>query len=459
MSSVVIDEKTDWLVYICKACGLLYKEEEGDPDSGLAPGTRFEDIPDDWMCPLCGVTKSDFVLLAAKDKKQYSSSPSGAGKLSSSDQQSSRSRYSDVLIIGAGKAGWEVAKALRAINSSLSIAIVTGCNGDIYEKPQLSNAFIKKIDLHRLVRESGIDAASRLNIQLFAHTHAVHISSSLKQLRTTKGMFKYKYLVIAHGAKPVRHPLLSAQDCWHVNHLSTYQELRRVVEPKQSDIAIIGAGLIGCELANDLALGGHRIYLVDTTNLPLSNVIPKVASEALLESWKNLPIQFFGRQQITKMSHGAEKKILSMQSGLELNIDHVVLCMGLQPDSSLAQSAGITWDKGIAVDSQSLKTNIDHIFALGDCISVEGKVSRYIEPILRQARVIANQITGNQSIVFNSQPSPIRIKTSSLPMRLEGIVEYQGEWKMTVSKEAQFNQKWQMTQWNNDQVGAVLELG
>ena len=44
-------------------------------------------------------------------------------------------------------------------------------------------------------------------------------------------------------------------------------------------------------------------------------------------------------------------------------------------------------------------------------------------------------------------------------MRLEGIVEYQGEWKMTVSKEAQVNQKWQMTQWNNDQVGAVLELG
>ena len=51
-----------WLVYICNACGLLYDEREGDPDSGLAPGTRFSDIPNDWACPLCGVAKSDFVL-------------------------------------------------------------------------------------------------------------------------------------------------------------------------------------------------------------------------------------------------------------------------------------------------------------------------------------------------------------------------------------------------------------
>ncbi|MBF6309346.1 rubredoxin, partial [Nocardia farcinica] len=41
--------------WICTVCGWIYDEDEGDPDSGLAPGTRFEDIPDDWYCPLCGV--------------------------------------------------------------------------------------------------------------------------------------------------------------------------------------------------------------------------------------------------------------------------------------------------------------------------------------------------------------------------------------------------------------------
>ncbi|HOG68919.1 MAG TPA: rubredoxin [Fibrobacteraceae bacterium] len=48
--------------YRCTVCGYIYDEADGDPDSGVAPGTLFEDIPDDWVCPVCGVTKSDFEL-------------------------------------------------------------------------------------------------------------------------------------------------------------------------------------------------------------------------------------------------------------------------------------------------------------------------------------------------------------------------------------------------------------
>ncbi len=46
--------------YQCTICGFVYDPEEGDPDSGIAPGTPFEDIPEDWYCPVCGVTKADF---------------------------------------------------------------------------------------------------------------------------------------------------------------------------------------------------------------------------------------------------------------------------------------------------------------------------------------------------------------------------------------------------------------
>ena len=49
----------------CRVCGHLYDEALGDPDSGIAPGTRWEDIPESWSCPQCGVTKSDFSLMAA----------------------------------------------------------------------------------------------------------------------------------------------------------------------------------------------------------------------------------------------------------------------------------------------------------------------------------------------------------------------------------------------------------
>jgi rubredoxin len=46
--------------YVCNACGWVYDPTVGDPDAGIAPGTSFEDIPDDWVCPQCGVGKDEF---------------------------------------------------------------------------------------------------------------------------------------------------------------------------------------------------------------------------------------------------------------------------------------------------------------------------------------------------------------------------------------------------------------
>lgn len=51
--------------YRCRYCSHVYDERLGDPDSGIAPGTRFEDIPDDWQCPECGAAKSDYDLCDA----------------------------------------------------------------------------------------------------------------------------------------------------------------------------------------------------------------------------------------------------------------------------------------------------------------------------------------------------------------------------------------------------------
>ena len=47
-------------LYICTSCGFIYDPDEGDPDGGVPPGTAFDDIPDDWFCPVCGARKSDF---------------------------------------------------------------------------------------------------------------------------------------------------------------------------------------------------------------------------------------------------------------------------------------------------------------------------------------------------------------------------------------------------------------
>jgi rubredoxin len=49
--------------WVCSICGYIYDPEQGDPDSGISPGTSFESLPDDWMCPACGVSKENFEKL------------------------------------------------------------------------------------------------------------------------------------------------------------------------------------------------------------------------------------------------------------------------------------------------------------------------------------------------------------------------------------------------------------
>ena len=56
-------EHAEYRQYSCLFCGHIYDEEEGDPDSGIAPGTRWEHIPDDWCCPMCLAGKADFELI------------------------------------------------------------------------------------------------------------------------------------------------------------------------------------------------------------------------------------------------------------------------------------------------------------------------------------------------------------------------------------------------------------
>lgn len=396
--------------YICHACGLIYDEAKGDTDSGLAPGTRFEDIPDDWACPLCGVTKADFSLYDPPSIDTLRArTESGAG-----GWQHSRRGTPGVVVVGAGHAGWQAVEALRALDEEVPITLVTACAGDVYDKPMLSVAVARGLPTDALVKKRGAEAAVRLNVRLLAHTDAIRIDREQCQLRTTRGALRYGELILAHGAQAALPPGLPASMCWRINHLDAYRKLRATLGGAAKDVLIIGAGLVGCELANDLALGGHRITLLDTQAAPLARWPKEQAGGLLLAAWKGLPIRFLGGatvQSVIRDELGRYR--VATACGQHLQADQIIACAGLQTPSRLARSAGLAWQGGIAVDPATLRTSDPHIHALGDCIAVNGQASRFIEPIARQARMIAANITGQQAMPYEHRAAPVRVKTSS----------------------------------------------
>lgn len=401
--------------FICHACGWIYDEAEGDADSGLAPGTRFEDIPEDWACPLCGVTKADFSPYEAPSLEALRArAESAAGQGVTGGRGTP-----GVVIVGAGRAGWQMAEALRALDAQLPITLVTACAGDVYDKPLLSVAMARGLPAEALVKERGADAARRLGVRLLADTHAIHINRAQRQLRTTRGTLRYGELILAHGAQAALPAGLPAALCWRINHLGAYQKLRAALGDAPKDVLIIGAGLIGSELANDLALGGHRITLLDVQAAPLARWPEEQAGGPLLAAWQGLPIRFLGCATVNAVVRDAQGRYrVDTACGQQIEADQVIVCSGLQTPPRLARSAGLAWQGGIAVDAATLRTSDPHIHALGDCISVNGQVSRFIEPIARQARTIAAAIAGGEAVPYEHRAAPVRVKTSSQPLTL-----------------------------------------
>lgn len=66
--------------YICAICGYIYDEAAGMPSAGIAPGTRWEELPEDWTCPLCGASKAEFKELTEEPSGAKDAAPEPAGR-------------------------------------------------------------------------------------------------------------------------------------------------------------------------------------------------------------------------------------------------------------------------------------------------------------------------------------------------------------------------------------------
>ena len=409
-----------WQQFLCRACGLIYDEGEGDPDGGLPPGTRFADIPDDWACPICGVTKADFEPY----RRRASIAPAPAAL--------APQRRPGVVIVGGGIAGWSAAEAIRAGDAAIPITLVTACGGDLYHKPELSIALARGLSPEKLRRETGAEAAQRLGVRLLTETVAIGLSPERHSLRSTRGTLPYTQLVLAHGARPALPACLDPALCWRVNDLAAWTGLHAELAQGPRTVAVIGAGMVGCELAEDLARAGHAVTLIGAEALPLPELLPEQAAHRLLAGLTGLGVRFRGGTLVSGLSRRAEGDIaLTLADGTSLSADTVIAATGLATPSRLVRGAGLAFERGIVVDPASLRTSAPDIFALGDCVSLAGAPCRFIEPIARQAAVIAGAILGRDGPGYAHAAPVIRLKTRSAPIELHGVPVADMPWHVT----------------------------
>jgi rubredoxin-NAD+ reductase len=402
--------------WICDACGFIYDEAKGDPDSGLPPGTRYQDIPDDWQCPLCGLSKSELRLLP--EAPPVATAVAHPARSSASKSSKSRGGSDFVVIVGAGVAGWSVAEAIRRHDPERPILLISACKGLVYVKPSISLAISQGRSADDLIDSDALSRAAELGIDVQTDTRVLKIDTARKRIATTKGGIAYGQLVLALGAHQRELPIEgdAADSILRVNDLLSFKKLQQRLAEGVKSVTILGAGLIGSEFADDLSSAGYQVTVVDPGERPLAGLLPEQMAVELQERLAAKGVVWNFGVTLKSIDNKADNLNVQLSDGSTFATDLVLSAAGLVANTALAQKSGLSVDAGIAVDSDMRTSNAD-IYAIGDCASVDGRLFAYIEPIRRQAEAIAADLMGEHER-FMPIPPMVKIKTQSMPMSI-----------------------------------------
>ncbi|EJG0026495.1 FAD-dependent oxidoreductase [Vibrio alginolyticus] len=426
--------------WLCIICGLIYDEAQGWPSDGIAPGTAWEDVPDDWLCPDCLVGKADFEMIEITDDAPVEevvavSSVSVGSSVQPNTAQPLPSEVTQpifsadpIVIIGSGHSGYQLAAALRAQSETVPITVFTADDGALYSKPVLSNALVMNKDGDALQSESALEWESRLNIRVYPHTRVEQIDRANSTLHTSIGKHAYSRLVLATGASPIEIPI-EGDRSWvmSVNDLVDYRRFRAELQDKKR-IAILGDGLIGCEFANDLIESGYEVTVIGLGQWPMERLIPQQLGESLQSALADRGVQWALQDSIARIEPRSESSaVLHLNSGKQIEADLVLSAVGLKPNVSLAERAGLEVGRGIKVN-QFGQTSDENIYSLGDCVETDHGWQPYIAPINQMIPSVAKSLLGDVAPI-SLTPTPVIVKTPILPLTIFPVAaEEQGQW-------------------------------
>ena len=321
---------------------------------------------------------------------------------------------SDILIIGAGLAAITLVRELRKRDSAVTVTVVTADDGHFYSKPMLSNGLAAGKTAAALVMTPRETLESQLKVIIRARTRVVAIKPEAHKVVTNEGELAYGKLVLALGAQPIRLPIEGdgAVDVLSVNHIDDYARYREKLEGKRS-VALLGAGLIGCEFANDLRSAGLDVEVYDIAPQPLGRLLPAEAGSLYRQGLEAAGVHFHFGVSVKTVERQKAGYRLTDSNGVVSEVDLVVSAVGLKPETALAATAGLAVNRGI-VTGADLQTSVADVYALGDCVEVDGSVLPFVMPIMHQAKALAATLVGTPTVVVYPA-MPVVVKTPACP--------------------------------------------
>ena len=353
-----------------------------------------------------------------------------------------------ILIVGGVAGGASAAARARRLCESCDIILF-----DKGEFISFANCGLPYVVGNVIQKEEKLIVASpqlfkeRFNIEARTQQEVLSIDKENKEIEVknlvTGKVYResYTHLILSPGAKPISPPLPGI-DLPGIFSLRTIPDSRKIIqwiqEHKAKSAAVIGAGFIGLEMTENLVKQGLKVSLIDLANQVMPPVDPEMSMpiEKVLQDHGVDILLKEKVQQFKQLENGS----LSLQfaSGKNITVDMVILSMGIQPQTELAEQAGLKLGSrgGIQVNSQ-MQTNDSSIWAVGDAIEVEDFVTHsntlvpLAGPANRQGRIAADNIFGKSTAYRGTQGTAV-CEVFGVTIAMTGIPEKQ------IKRSAQF---------------------
>jgi NADPH-dependent 2,4-dienoyl-CoA reductase/sulfur reductase-like enzyme len=285
----------------------------------------------------------------------------------------------DYVIVGAGMAGDAAARALRAADADARIGLIGMEPDPPYDRPPLSKALWK----------DGKDPASvdrgtaALGVGLHLGRRVTRIDRAGRALEDDAGdRYGYRKLLLATGGSPRTLSLPQSPRVIHFRTLEDYRRLRALAAPG-TQVAVVGGGFIGSELAAALCGAGCRVSLLHPDETLGERVFPTALSRFVDDYYREKGVALVPGVKVVDGRADANGAELVLSSGERRKAEVVVAGLGIRPNVQLALDAGLQVDDGIVADAQLRSSDPD--------IYVAGDVANFADAALQRRRRVEHE--------------------------------------------------------------------
>jgi len=277
-------------------------------------------------------------------------------------------RPESIVIIGGGAAGFAAAEMLRREGYDGPITMISADDAAPVDRPNLSKDYLAGTAQEDWIPLRGSDFYAEQKIELLLNTRVTAIDTKARQVRLqgpgASGATSRSYgaLLLATGADPVRLTIPGA-DSSHVRYLRTFADSRALIDAagKATRVAVIGASFIGLEVAASLRARDLHVEVIAPDQVPLERIMGTEIGRSVQRLHESHGVIFHLGETVTRI----DGHTLSLSGGGTLEADLVIAGIGVRPALALAEQAGLTLDRGVAVN-EFLETSVPGIFAAGD---------------------------------------------------------------------------------------------